>query len=121
MKVRLAFFALHKVIKERSIGGEDTIAFRQRRRKKQRERILAKKMEEQKFRICRGERQEDLAEDHQYNSRSVQPYSPYGTIQQAVGIPYNSTTTGRTTALGTVPPHRFLSVDLCVSILPSRA
>ena len=27
-------FALPKVIKERSIGGEDTIAFRQRRKKK---------------------------------------------------------------------------------------
>ena len=27
-------FALPKVIKERSIGGEDTIAFQQRRRKK---------------------------------------------------------------------------------------
>ena len=39
-------FALHKVIKEKSIGGEDTIAFRQRRRKKCERENFGKEYEE---------------------------------------------------------------------------
>ena len=44
-------FTLPKVIKERSIGGEDTILFRQRRKGRSvRERIFAKKTKEQQSR-----------------------------------------------------------------------
>ena len=85
-------FALPKVIKERSIGGDDTVAFRQRRRKKCERENFGKK---------------DGGALTQEDSPKLQRRE---TRDFGGGTLYKNNTVQQQATLGTVPSHRFFSV-----------